>query len=191
MARSQSGAQRPMVDMKTHILTVASDIMLEKGINNTSLKDIAKEAGISKGTLYYYYSAKEDIIYDIADANMKHITDELLAGMEHRDEHTDPKEILKALYDRILEADTRGRLHLYLLNEAVTSNEKLAEKFQKLYSDWRSMLRDAIAQLFSKGDAETNALTYLILSSLDGLMIQKMCAADEIPVQDIVNLFFQ
>lgn len=191
MAEKQNGTQRPMVDMKTHILTVAADIMLEKGIKNTSLKDIAKEAGISKGTLYYYYSAKEDIIYDIADRNMTHITDELLAGIDRRDENTDPKEILKALYDRILEAETRGRLHLYLLNEAVTSNEKLAEKFQKLYEDWRNMLREAIAKLFPRSDEETNALTYLILASLDGLMIQKMCAAEDIPVQGIVNLFFK
>lgn len=191
MAKCKTNQQHTVVDMKTHILTVATDIMLNKGINNTSLKDIAREAGISKGTLYYYYSAKEDIIYDIADRNMTRITDELLSSIDRAEAETHPKAILKSLYDRILEAETRGRLHLYLLNEAATSNEKLAKKFQVLYADWRSMLNDAIAKLFPRSSTESRALTYLILSSLDGLMIQKMYSAESIPVQDIVEILLK
>ena len=33
--------KRPMIDMKSHILTVAASLMIKKGINNTSLKDIS------------------------------------------------------------------------------------------------------------------------------------------------------
>jgi AcrR family transcriptional regulator len=36
-----------------HILEVAGRLLVEKGVRDTSLSDIAREAGISKGTLYY------------------------------------------------------------------------------------------------------------------------------------------
>ena len=183
-------AERPMVDMKTHILTVASGLILEKGIKDMSLKDIAKTAGISKGTLYYYYSAKEDIIYDIAERNMRQITDEILAWIKE-DSETEPDAILRSLFQKVLAADTRGRLHLYLLNNALTSNEKLAENFRKLYVEWRAMLSDNLVKILPGEKEKADALSYLILATIDGLMIQKMCGASEIPVSEIIRLMLK
>ena len=183
-------AERPMVDMKAHILTVASGLILEKGIKDMSLKDIAKTAGISKGTLYYYYSAKEDIIYDIAERNMRQITDEILAWIKE-DSETEPDAILRSLFQKVLAADTRGRLHLYLLNNALTSNEKLAENFCKLYVEWRAMLSDNLVKILPGEKEKADALSYLILAAIDGLMIQKMCGASEIPVSEIISLMLK
>ena len=53
--------------MKKKILDATYDLIIENGIMETTLKDIALKVGISKGTLYYYYSAKEDLIFDVAE----------------------------------------------------------------------------------------------------------------------------
>ncbi len=37
----------------------------------------------------------------------------------------------------------------------------------------------------------SGALSYLILAALDGLMIQKMFGADDIPVKEIVDLIMR
>ena len=65
-------------NMKENILNVATNLITVNGIRNTSLSDIAKTAGISKGTLYYHYSSKDDLIFDIADNHLKIITDAVL-----------------------------------------------------------------------------------------------------------------
>lgn len=173
--------------MRLHILTVASSLISELGIKETSLKKISQEAGISKGTLYYYYSAKEDIIYDIADRNLKQITDELIAWVDNVNANVFAETILKTLFKKILEAETRGRLHLYLLNDAVLSNDSLAEKFEKQYNDWRETLIFGLNKVLSK-NGDNIALSYLILALLDGLVIQKMFGVKDIPVDDIVDL---
>lgn len=36
-------------------------------MSNISLADIAQHAGVSKGTLYYYYKNKNDLLFDITD----------------------------------------------------------------------------------------------------------------------------
>ena len=41
--------------VRAAILETATRLFTEKGIHETSLADIAKEARLSKGTLYYYY----------------------------------------------------------------------------------------------------------------------------------------
>ena len=65
-------------NMKEKILLASIDLMRKNGINNTSLADIAREVNISKGTLYYHYSSKDDIIFDIADNHLNIISKALL-----------------------------------------------------------------------------------------------------------------
>ncbi len=43
------------------LLQAALDLFVERGFAATRLDDVAKRAGVSKGTLYLYFSSKEDI----------------------------------------------------------------------------------------------------------------------------------
>ena len=184
-------AQRPLVDMKTHILTVAAGLMLEKGTKDTSLKDIAKEAGISKGTLYYYYSAKDDIICDLADRNLTQITDELTKWMRRLAPELPPKAILRTLFETMLEDETRARLHFHLLNDALTSSPALAEKFRERYGTWRAGLRDALLPVMPGDPAKCDALAALVLALIDGLSVQKVCGVGDLPLSGIFDIIFR
>ncbi len=44
------------------ILTTASKLFLEKGYEKTSLQDIIRETGLSKGAIYHHFSSKEEIL---------------------------------------------------------------------------------------------------------------------------------
>ena len=52
---------------RKNIQDIATKLFVEKGFENTSTRDIAKAAGISKPTLYYYFDSKEDILFKILD----------------------------------------------------------------------------------------------------------------------------
>ncbi|MBC3935973.1 TetR/AcrR family transcriptional regulator [Undibacterium rugosum] len=43
------------------LLAAALDLFVERGFAATRLDDVAKAAGVSKGTLYLYYSSKEEL----------------------------------------------------------------------------------------------------------------------------------
>lgn len=47
---------------KRELLLIAESIFLIKGYEQTSIADILKESGISKGGFYHYFSSKEDIL---------------------------------------------------------------------------------------------------------------------------------
>jgi AcrR family transcriptional regulator len=46
---------------KARIIDAASRLVVERGMEDVSLTAIARAAGISKGTLYYYYATKESL----------------------------------------------------------------------------------------------------------------------------------
>lgn len=47
---------------KNEILDVAEELFAVKGFDGTSTNDILEKAGIARGTLYYHFKSKEDIL---------------------------------------------------------------------------------------------------------------------------------
>lgn len=62
-------------ERRNEILDVAERLFGTKGFDNTSTNDILNEIGIARGTLYYHFKSKEDIL----DAMIERITARLVA----------------------------------------------------------------------------------------------------------------
>lgn len=52
-------------DKRTRIMRAAIDLFREKGYEATRIIDIAKKAGIGKGTVYAYFDGKESLVLEI------------------------------------------------------------------------------------------------------------------------------
>lgn len=65
-------------ERKNEILDVAERLFTVKGFDNTTTNDILEEIGIARGTLYYHFKSKEDIL----DAMIDRITERLVTEAE-------------------------------------------------------------------------------------------------------------
>lgn len=54
-------------ERRDEILDVAQRLFAVKGFDHSSITDIQKEIGIARGTLYYHFKSKEDILDGIID----------------------------------------------------------------------------------------------------------------------------
>lgn len=61
-------------ERKNEILDVAERLFVTKGFDNTSTNDILNEIGIARGTLYYHFKSKTEIL----DAMIERITRQLV-----------------------------------------------------------------------------------------------------------------
>ncbi|MFN5308356.1 MAG: TetR/AcrR family transcriptional regulator, partial [Candidatus Kapaibacterium sp.] len=52
---------------KKYLITIATDVFSKKGFHATKMSEIAEAAGVAKGTLYEYFSTKEDLFLAIYD----------------------------------------------------------------------------------------------------------------------------
>lgn len=50
---------------KEEIKEASAKVFIEKGFANTSMEDLVRESGLSKGGFYHYYKNTTDIIYDM------------------------------------------------------------------------------------------------------------------------------
>ena len=71
------------------IALASKELLLEHGIKNITISQIAKNAGVGKGTVYEYFSNKEDIVFEIISAfitdheeNLSKITSEKIPTKE-------------------------------------------------------------------------------------------------------------
>lgn len=62
-------------ERRNEILDVAEELFGSKGFDNTSTNDILDRVGIARGTLYYHFKSKEDIL----DAMIERMTNQLMA----------------------------------------------------------------------------------------------------------------
>ncbi len=71
---SQDGAKTPRSRRKEarpgELLAAALDLFVEKGFAATRVEEVAQRAGVSKGTLFLYFSSKEDLFKAVVRENI-------------------------------------------------------------------------------------------------------------------------
>lgn len=66
---------RKSIERRRQIAETAIKLFLQKGVQGTSIRDIAKALNISTGTLYYYFASKDEIIDTVADVSAQAVDD--------------------------------------------------------------------------------------------------------------------
>jgi AcrR family transcriptional regulator len=170
--------------MKERIAARASELFTKKGVDKTSLAEIAAAAGISKGTLYYYFSTKNDLVFAVTEMHMEELTGNLFDLLKM---DTTPELILEQLFETVPTAVTRSRLHIYLVREAVTDSPQLLKKFHQVYENWKKMLIENLSEFYPEA-GEYEAFAGLIIAAVDGLVIQNLLGINQVPASEYVKL---
>ncbi len=183
-------------EKKEQIIMAALQMFKKKGFSQTTINDIAGAAGIGKGTVYEYFSNKDDIINEAFHFFM--------AGME-----PDFEEILRAQITgkekmvRLLEgfiemmnpeAMEMVELMLFFWSEGLRNRDTKGMLYQgmdKFYVSYREVLADIIIEGMGDGSLRKNlnprSVAALIIGALDGVMVQWFLNPKDIDYHDIVR----
>lgn len=70
------------------LLAAALDLFVERGYAATRLDDVAAHAGVSKGTLYLYFTNKEELFKAVVRENMLPVLTEAEEAIDHYQGHS-------------------------------------------------------------------------------------------------------
>jgi AcrR family transcriptional regulator len=87
------------IDKRSRLLNAAVDLAYQNGFGTTSLADIAREAEVPLGNVYYYFKTKDEIGEAIVELRLA----ELSAQRQRWDEAGSPKDRLCACVQGVLE----------------------------------------------------------------------------------------
>ncbi|MBQ3201813.1 MAG: TetR/AcrR family transcriptional regulator [Clostridia bacterium] len=161
------------------ILGIASQLFTETGVHGTSLQDIAKAAGLSKGTLYYYYPTKEALVNDIAAAHAARITDLLLTWIETISRGCPMEDALEILIGALLDDQALRKLHVVLFTESCLAGPSLSVLMEEMLRKWTVMLEVGTLKVQSDSARRLRDRSSLFFTLLTGAMMRPHVPEEE------------
>ena len=155
-------------NIKTVILDETEKLLRRQTISDISLAQIAEASGISKGTLYYYYKNKNDILFDITDRDLDRQWEELIAWTENKEKDTSIHRLVRYVIERDVEA---SGMRFHLMDAALLGDEVMRQKLVKRYREFQVLISEKIAERTDKVSADY--ITWLILTASDGIVVQQ------------------
>ncbi len=163
---------------RTEILAAALEVFDAHGFGHTTMDMVAARAGIAKGSLYNYFSNKQDLFCqafaetlsgDEADA------DTVIA--QDRPAFEKLEWMMDRWFSRFGHFQKIGRLILEVMATAARDEQSpLSQVLQTMYAGWRQRLTTILEQGKAAGEfqdhAEPTVAAALIMGVLDGVVIQ-------------------
>ncbi|MCD1636519.1 TetR/AcrR family transcriptional regulator [Martelella mediterranea] len=129
---------------KRELLEAAARVATNKGIQSLTLEAVAKEAGISKGGLFYHFKTKEDLLSAMVEAFVE-VTENRLPRPDDPDAAPGawPRGFLDAcLTKKDAAVGSYSRLSVAVM-AAVANDKALLKPLSDRQPDWRAALNDS------------------------------------------------
>jgi AcrR family transcriptional regulator len=138
---------------KEKILEEAVNLIIEKGFKNASMREMAKNAGVSNPTIYNYFPTKEKILYAYIEQKHKE-TAEILQGIEDFNTYS-LREQLQTLIETELELYLEDREFLIQISEmAFHSSGVKIESLYAINNVFTDMVADMLEIAIEAGEID-------------------------------------
>jgi AcrR family transcriptional regulator len=155
-------------NVKELILNATEKLLETQKLTEITFAQIASDAGISKGTLYYHYKHKNDLLFELSDKYLQKQWDDFILWTEDPSKDTSLHRLVQYVLDRDV-ANLGMRLHFFY--DAMLGNEDIRNKLMQRYADFANLISNKIKERNPRLPAEY--ITWLILLVSDGLFIHK------------------
>jgi AcrR family transcriptional regulator len=176
-------ARRIIAAMRTSVGT--------RGAAGSTFDHVAREAGVSRGLLHYYFGSKERLLVEVArhdcEVRIKAVDDQL-------SEASSIDEIIQALVqglEEFVEDEPGSQAVVYELLSASRHSEEIRAELAELYRRWREHLAAALREKEREGivrlgaDPETVASVLFALGDGMGLQFVSDPAWDRTPTLEL------
>lgn len=182
-------------DVKEAIIRESTKLFLANGFRGTSVKEITEKARIGRGTLYWYFKSKDEILVTI----LRRFEEEFLEGLIEAVNNCQGNFIAKyKVFHKCATEFARDNRDLALafnalLNEIVGSNNEAENEVKAIYEKYRrfiqGMLEDGKRDGSVGKDVDTELYAHVIIASHTGMLVQWFVNEKSIDVREFVKTF--
>jgi len=180
---------------RQQIVEAAVTVITEQGLQNLSLSEIEKKAGMSRGQLTYYFPTKEDILLAVFDRllqlSYQQIGTPAGAACGEASAWDWVRHLLEKLVGEPPPNPQFGILQYAFLSQ-IGHREDFRRRLATLYEEWRSQMAEGFkAELVAaNGSARVSprALATVVQALLHGLGMQSTADPNAFDRQEVLNL---
>lgn len=156
------------------IRLTAIRLFMENGVYATSLADIAAGAKLSKGTLYYHYPAKEDLVMDIAEEHFLKMTALLYNWVDSISVSTAAKDALSLLLSVLKRDDEQLKLYFAIMSEALRDEGGLRARMAEKTREWAMLIELGALKMTGRDSERMRKFSRSALAIIDGLTLHML-----------------
>lgn len=181
--RTPKQLQEFKLEKKLQIIRKSLVLFASKGYHNTSINDIAKTVGMSKGLLYTYFENKETLLNEVIIASFKEATAfefDLNKLLE-----MSPAELINFYFDYYFEIlETKKELWQLIASLTFQVNviPSVRQTITKIYQELLGQLEFIFTQM---GCAEPALEAHKLGAIVDGIGIQYLIFDKDLPLEKI------
>jgi TetR/AcrR family acrAB operon transcriptional repressor len=160
------------------LIEAAEKVFHRRGVSRTSLNDIAEEAGVTRGAIYWHFKNKHDV-FEAMIERLKTPLELLHEAIEHPDE-PDPlgrfRDLLVYLMKQLALDPRRRRVYeiVFLKCELVEENEPMGARHRQAFIDGSERMRLALQKSKERGqipqDVDINQAIVQLHVQLTGII---------------------
>jgi len=182
-AAASAGASRKLEgDKARRIIAAMRTSVAARGAAASTFDQVAREAGVSRGLLHYYFGSKERLLVEVVRHDAAERTrsmDERMANAHSADEVV---EALVVGLEEFIQDDAGGQTVIYEMLSASRHSDEIRAELAELYRQWRERLAGWLRTKEREGvirlQAEPEAVASILFSLGDGFGIQVLSDPD-------------
>ena len=168
------------MNKKDIILSKAEELFGKNGFDNTSMNEICKSAGVSKGVVYHHFESKNEMLKDIFNRTTDRMKRMNTASVDHS-----PIEQLVSLIENFFEQLEKDRIILQL-NLNIMFQPSTRSLLKEQLEERSSALFDSVKDIFDRIDkAKSQLLSFILIAELDGVALDYLLVFDDYPLAGI------
>jgi AcrR family transcriptional regulator len=182
-------------DVKENIIRESTRLFLASGFHGTSVKEITEAAGIGRGTLYWYFKSKDEILESIIRSFDAVFLEGLIDAVSRCDGNFIVKYRVFHKFATEFARDNRdlGLAFNALLHEIVGTNTKAEGVVKAVYERYRSfiegMLEDGKKDGSVRKEVNSAVFAHVIIASHSGMLMQWFVAGESLDISAFVKAF--
>jgi AcrR family transcriptional regulator len=183
------------IDVKEKIITESAKLFLTNGFHGTSVKRITEAVGIGRGTLYWYFKSKDEILEGIIYKFNTVFLDGLIETVSKCEGNFIAKYRAFHKFATEFARDNRelGLAFNAILNEIVGTNTKAEEVVKIVYERYRSFIEDMLENGKRDGsvrkDIDSTIFAHVIIASHSGMLMQWFVSGETLDIRIFVKAF--
>lgn len=183
---------------RRRIIGHATLLIYSKGYARTSIEDVIRAAGITKGSFYFHFSSKEELGHAVIENASSFILGRLKEALDHPEltSYDRIEAMLKEIQSIVEAADcSRGCILGNLALETSHTNEGFRERIARAFRSWSELIASELEKMKEAGelpfDFDSIAYADFALSALEGGIMMSKVTLDPAPMRNSVALVLQ
>lgn len=176
---------------RPELLAAATEYVLDHGIGDLSLRDMARALGVTHATLLRHFSSKEDLLLQVVAKIRADFVDQLANDEQLRSAHP-ASALLRTTWNRLCEpAEQRQFVLLFeLVGRATRDGGRVAELAQSSIDDWLTVISAQLSRIgYPPNDADT--LATVLLAQVRGLQLDLLLTGDRRRVDRAIDALIE